>query len=71
MAVIVEKSNVMIVPLKKAINPKIANLLNEDNFEIQVEAAKVVAKLNLVKKGDVLFELVKNSKSVQKSEKRL
>jgi putative heme-binding domain-containing protein len=57
------------IPLKKALNPKIADLLNEKNSEIQVAAAKVVAKLNLVKKGVVLFDLVRNSKSpkVQKA----
>ncbi len=53
------------IPLKKAINPKIADLLNENNPEIQVAATKVVARLNLVKKGIVLFELVKSNKFPQ------
>ena len=51
------------IPVKKVINPVIANLLTENNPEIQIAATKVVAKLNLAKKGVELFDLVQNSSS--------
>ena len=49
--------------VKKELGKLITTLLQEKNAEIQVAAAKAVAKLNLSNAGDDLFGLVKNSNS--------